>query len=358
MFSKPQRWMYNDCDPGAYGRALKLQAAYARSSRESARSQKQYERMIASRQREARRQARLQDKLAALRQANLAVKSYEQWVERITSVHQECGRTWDWAEVASAEPPLEPIRSTEKEDAARQQCEAYSAGWFDRLFRRVEGRRAALAAAVDAARTADSAAYKRACQEHADTLEDHKAMKDLGRRILEKDSAAYRDAIDWLRPFKEVDGVGSQLEFSFPTENAVAASFTVGDTTVIPTEVTSRLESGRVSVKKMPTGKGNELYQDYVAGAAFRIARETFALLPIETVLVTAVRAELDTSTGRVADTPILSAVFDRDTTNRLDFEEIDPSDALRNFRHRMSFTKRKGMSPIEPLGLPETGSR
>ena len=105
-------------------------------------------------------------------------------------------------------------------------------------------------------------------------------------------------------------------------------------------------------MRKMPIGKGNELYQDYVAGAAFRIARETFALLPIKIVLVTAIRNGLDTRTGRVADSPILSALFDRDTMDRLDFVQVDPSDALENFRHRMRFTKGKGMLPIEPLSL------
>ncbi|MFZ5616000.1 MAG: hypothetical protein ACOZAA_01580 [Pseudomonadota bacterium] len=47
---------------------------------------------------------------------------------------------------------------------------------------------------------------------------------------------------------------------------------------------------------------------------------------------------------------PILSVQFARDMFKRLNLEAVDPSDAMRNFRHVMDFKKTKGFAPIAPL--------
>ena len=39
----------------------------------------------------------------------------------------------------------------------------------------------------------------------------------------------------------------------------------------------------------MPKGRFHEIYQDYLCGCLLRVAREVFALFPVDTVLVTAV---------------------------------------------------------------------
>lgn len=45
-----------------------------------------------------------------------------------------------------------------------------------------------------------------------------------------------------------------------------------------------------------------------------------------------------------------LSVVFNREVLNGLNFEAIDPSDAMKNFRHNMKFMKTKGFSPVERI--------
>jgi hypothetical protein len=67
----------------------------------------------------------------------------------------------------------------------------------------------------------------------------------------------------------------------------------------IPSQVKALTASGKVSVKSMPRVRFVEIYQDYVCGCVLRVARELFALLPVETVLVTASAESLDTSTGQ-----------------------------------------------------------
>ena len=103
----------------------------------------------------------------------------------------------------------------------------------------------------------------------------------------------------------------------------------------------------------MPKGRFHELYQDYVCGCVLRVARELFALFPLETVLVTAVIDSLDARTGQAEELPVLSVAMPRRVVARLDFSRLDPSDAIENFQHRGDFKasrKSEAFQPIKPL--------
>jgi hypothetical protein len=107
-----------------------------------------------------------------------------------------------------------------------------------------------------------------------------------------------------------------------------------------------------LSTKAWQKGRFHEVYQDYVCGAVLRVANELCALLPVESVLVTAVDDMLDSSTGKLRQQALLSILVPRSTLEALNLELVDPSDALANFIHRMSFKKTTGFSPIEPLTI------
>lgn len=103
----------------------------------------------------------------------------------------------------------------------------------------------------------------------------------------------------------------------------------------------------------MPKSRFQEIYQDYVCGCLLRVARETFALLPAETLIVTALTDLFDSRTGHTAERPIFSAAIPRVTLNGLNFERLDPSAAMDNFLHRGDFKASRrggGFIPITPL--------
>ena len=119
---------------------------------------------------------------------------------------------------------------------------------------------------------------------------------------------------------------------------------------VIPAEIKSLLKSGKLSTKAMPVGRFNELHQDYVCSCALRVGRELLAILPDDLVIVTALDNVLNSSTGHMEEQPILSVAFSRLTVDGLNLETIDPSDAMRNFVHNMSFKKGAGFSAVPAL--------
>jgi hypothetical protein len=103
----------------------------------------------------------------------------------------------------------------------------------------------------------------------------------------------------------------------------------------------------------MPKGRFHEIYEDYVCGCVLRVARELFALFPVDTVLVTAAVQSIDSSTGRSKEIPVLSVSMLRATISGLDFGQLDPSDAIENFQHRGDFKasrKSEAFQAITPL--------
>jgi hypothetical protein len=133
--------------------------------------------------------------------------------------------------------------------------------------------------------------------------------------------------------------------------NAIRLELTAEERQVVPEEEKSFAKSGKLSTKKMPKARGNEIYQDYVCGAALRAGREAFAALsPVNLILVN-VRADvLNTKTGHLEATPVLSVMLPRASVERINWNAVDPSDAISNFNNRMTFKRGAGMAPIVPL--------
>ena len=190
-------------------------------------------------------------------------------------------------------------------------------------------------------------------QTYTKEMAEHEKMKGLAFRILAKEHKAYIEALVEFSPLGEISDLGSLLKFTVHSATLIECEMKVNSTQTIPTEVKTLTSSGKLSVKPMPKGRFHEIYQDYVCGCMLRVAREVFAMLPVETVLVTALADLLDWRTGHTAEQPVLSAAMPRMVIARLNFEKLDSSKALGNFRYRgdlESSRKSSGFQPIAPL--------
>jgi hypothetical protein len=320
-----------------------LQAASRRAEREAHRNRRALE-----------QQQRQYDRMQLAERVRYAVRLYENQIELVSSVHKECGAEWDWCAVRSAPPPAPPERGDRHEREARGALAAYSPSVWDRLFRRVEAKRAALQDAVAEARRRDKQDYKVAVEEYQEAKADWEDSRRQAERILSGDSSAYAEAIRETSPFRDIAALGSAITFTFPASAVIQAELRVNGEKVIPPEIVSQLKTGKLSAKPMPKARFYEIYQDYVCGCALRVARELFALLPVKMVIVTALGEVLNSQTGHLEQKAVLSVAVLRDTARRIQWETIDPSDTMRNFVHRMCFKKGKGLFPVEPIRLSE----
>lgn len=291
------------------------------------------------RRRELAAYQREQRKLEELEQARYEVELYENRIEVITSVHKECSEPIDWENIRSSSPPFAFGEIGQNESKALEKLNNYKPSWRDKLFERVEARKAALQKEIEEAKKLDIHEYQ----------EWEKEVK-LAERIIQGDLAAYMEVIKELAPFKDIQELGSTINFSTNNHQYMEVTVNVHSEDVIPSEVKSLTKTGKLSTKPMPKTKFYELYQDYVCSCVLRIAREMFAILPVNTVYAHAIGEVLNTSTGLIEEGPILSVMAPRDTLNKLNFDSIDCSDSMVNFIHNMKFKKTKGFDIVEKI--------
>jgi hypothetical protein len=311
---------------------------------------RKYEREAQRRRRELERQQKQLEKMQEIERAAYEVNVYENYIDLLISVHKECGDVWNWREIKSSEPPMKPEKSHKNEDLAQAKLDHFRAGFFDKILKRVDSKRDTLTQDLDQAIKKDEEENQENLQAYGQEYADWVTLHELSDRIVLGDIKAYLDAIKQADPFKDISELGSTIEFKPIDSSLLEASIYVNSEDVVPSDIKSQLKSGKLSVKKMPKGKYYELYQDYICSCVLRVAREIFALLPIEMVIVNCIGNLLNGQTGHMEEKAILSVAIPQKTLEGFNFEMLDPSDSMNNFVHRMTFKKTTGFYAIEPL--------
>lgn len=324
---------------------------------------RQMERDARRRQRALEQQAKQHARLSSEAAARYEVEVFENHIELITSIHREAAEAVDWRmpahtpEPTAPRAPPAPVRSNHRAEAARSELAEYRPGCIANLFRLGAKRRLALAAAIPDAEVADESDFVQAVarrerevvaavEQHRVALAEWREARDFARRILAGDADAMAEAVNELDPFSEIASLGSRARFRF-APGLVEVLVYVHDSDVVPATIKSLTKTGKLSEKAMPKARAAELYQDYVCGCVLRVARDSFAVLPVDTAIVSAVGTLLDAGTGHLRDVPIVSALIPRATVDRLDFERLDPSDSMVNFVHNMKLKKGQGFQAV-----------
>jgi hypothetical protein len=302
-------------------------------------TERKQQREAQKRQKELERQAKEREKLSALEQARLEVETHENQLDVLLSVHKQQGQVWDWAAYACALPPAAPQKNSFHEIRGQQQISILPPNrkqYCDAMLKR--------------GRMQDEQAFQEATQAYSSQAAEYEKMKSLARRILAGEHKAYIEVLAEFSPLAEITTLGSSLHFTVNDAKLIECALKVNGTQAIPSEVKTLSASGKLSVKAMPKGRFHEIYQDYVCGCMLRVAREVFALLPSDTFLITARADSLDASTGQTVEQSVLSAIMTRAEFARLDFDRLDPSDAVESFQHRGDFKATRKTEAFQPI--------
>ena len=301
------------------------------------------------RQRELERQAKEKAKLSAIEQARMEVETYENRVELLRSVHKEQGEVWDWPAVAASLPPPRPQKHSYHEQRENQKLAVLPAE-----------QKEAAQAMLKQARLQDEQDFQAAMQSYAEQMAEWEKLKNMARRILAGEHKAYTEVLVEFNPFAEISDLGSSINFTIHSARLVECVLKVNGRQIIPAEVKALTASEKLSVKPMPKGLFHGIYLDYLCGCVFRVAREVFALLPVDTVLVTAAADSLDSRTGQTVEQPVLSVALPQADVAPLNFDRLVPSDAIETFQHRAEFKasrKTEAFQPITPLTAADIAS-
>jgi hypothetical protein len=316
-------------------------------------AERRREREAQKRLRELMRQAKERAKLSAIEQARLEVETYENRVELLRSVHKDQGEIWDWPAVAASLPPPCPRKHSYHEERANQRF----------LVLPAEKKEAAQSM-LEQARSRDEQDFQAAMQSYSEQMADWEKLKQLARRILAEEHKAYTEALVEFNPFVEISDLGSSINFTIHSAKLVECVLKVNGRQIIPAEVKTLTASEKVSFKPMPKGLFHEIYLDYLCGCVLRVAREVFALLPVDMILVAAAADSFDPRTGQTAEQPVLSVAMPRADVARLDFDQLVPSETMEHFQHRAEFkASRKAeafhpITPLAPADIPPTSGQ
>lgn len=286
-------------------------------------SYKSLERAERKRAADLARRVKEQAKQTELEAAKQAVDAFEARVAEVKSAHRQCTEPVNWLGFASAMPPCVPIPTGWREKAARR----------SRLILEPLGVESSELPDVSVAIKNDAAVLQQQEDEWRQETIEHERMTGLAQAILRQETDAYFQALRDNPAWSELAEQGSTVELTVSSPNLVVCIFTATTAAVIPTEVKSLTSTGKLSSKAMPRVQFMALYQDFLCSCVLRIGREVFATLPVPTVLVT-----VNCQDGSAPATPVISVILARERFGKLDFETVDPSDAVETFPCRTDF--------------------
>ena len=173
-------------------------------------------------------------------------------------------------------------------------------------------------------------------------------LQPFAQSVLAGDIDAYFRVIEQVGPFDDLLEYGSGFEVGTDDPKIMEIEFQVKSGDIIPTQYPDMKANGEIVMKDFSKSAYFELVQDYVSSTMLRVARDTFALLPVQTVIIHAVDKILNPATGNDEEVTIASAKIRRDAMATLNFERIDPSDCLESFESNVKFKKTTGYSPVD----------
>lgn len=310
------------------------------------------ERAEAKRQRELEKQYKHFEKMKELEQARYEVEVYENYVERLVSVHKEVSEPIEWRSLILSEEQV-LVKDHDNKIKAEEIFSAYVPSFFDKIFRRIEKKKKILEENIVQAEAKDEEEY----QTLLSAFLQMKKESDIAKKVLNNEEGSFTEAISHFSQsseFAEISELGSKVTFEIKDNKFISAKIFVHEDDVIPSEAKILLKSGKLSEKKIPVGQRNKLRQDYICSCVIRIASEIFSILPVDMTVVTAMDELLNTSTGHKEEVPVLSVAISKETLKGLDLNSLDPSDAMNNFVHNMNFKKTLGFSRVEEIDVEQ----
>lgn len=305
-----------------------MEAAERRQQRESQR-----------RQRELDQRAVERAKLSVMEHARFKVEQFENQLNGLLSIHKDQSEVIDWEEFATSLPPPVPQKKSYHELATRQ-----------RIMVLLPKQKINPEAKIEDARQEDEQIFQTESRTYSEQKAKWEKLKDLSRRVLAGENKSYTEALAEFNPFAEISDLGSSINFIVHSARLIECALKINGKQALPAEVKTITASGKLSIKPMPKGRFHEIYQDYLSGCVLRVAREVFALLPVDMVLITASADIFDSSTGHTTEQPVFSVIMPRSVVSQLNFSQLDPSDALENFQHRGDFRASRKSENFNPI--------
>lgn len=312
--------------------AREMERAQARAAKEQARQLKEQQKEQARRAAEAEKAA-----------AAAEVDTFERQLAALTSAHKIRPKFYNWHAQCFSLPPHPPAFYAKHH--LREVAETIL------VTRQYDG----LEERLGVAWTKDEQAYYQSYGAYEEHYGRWARLKLVAQQLYSGDANALLDAHAELEVQGGNAAGSSELVLQPCDTQRLYVAVRVQARGIIPEEVKTLTQAGKVSVKAMPRNRAREIYEDHVCSRCLAVARRLFGILPVTEVIVTAYAPSVSTVSGNETDVPVVSAHFTKEGFAALNFDELDPSDALQAFRHVGDVrASRRGedFTPILPLAF------
>ena len=265
------------------------------------------------------------------------VQDYNNLLNEIRSIHKLCSDKVDWNYLRDVPAPFDPMSPGPLEVAALNKRNELKPSLFGKILPSIDrNRENKLDQAIVEAREMDLENYT-----------EWENLQKLATEVLDGDIDSYFYVVSEMHPFDDILDYGSDFEVGTDIPDLMEVEFRVKSDKVVPNHVLSLTSTGKLSSKNMTKTMHYDITQDYICSCVIRIARELFALLPIKYVVIHAVDSILNTATGYQEDATVISVKIDRQHFEKINFNGIDPSDAIETFENHLDFKKTQGLKPV-----------
>lgn len=283
------------------------------------------------------------------RDAEEAARQHDEYLQALTSMHRGCAAVIDWEARAGVTPPPGPRPVHTNERAAQKAMNAYRPTLMSRLLGKVKAERRALRNNVAEGWVLDEKLFSAKEAAYEQGLRLHEEAVALARRVLAGEAAAFRQAISLADPLMPIGRLGERATFTALTPKSYAVKLFLRAEDVMPEQRVRLLASGRVAVQPFPGPDACRLLRDHVCSAGLRAARELFALLPLEDLIITAIEDTPEVNTGRESRRTLIRFRAPRSAIEALDFYELDSVEAMQKLWHRADFDGTGKLLALEP---------
>ncbi len=298
-------------------------------------------------QREQEKQRKLELKQQIFEDSTQQTTDYENYLNKIQSLHTGGLKRKNWKDLAFSKGPLEPKKLSKSEDEARKQLKNFSPSFIDKVFRLSEKKKQKLRDQIKYAIEKDHKDHLELIKKFQKEKKNYLQIKKLAEEVLKNNKEAY---LTVLKDFLQVVFGVKKLEFEILNLNQISCNiFTLGDE-IVPTKRKKVLRSGKLSVTELPKGQFNKIYQDFICSVSLRIARDVYAILPIESVVINVRAPVVNSTTGHLEDSILLSVMIPKKTLELINLQNLDASDSMKNFKHNMKFKTTTGLSTVSEL--------
>jgi hypothetical protein len=272
-------------------------------------------------------------------------------LQRLIACHCASFRKHDWRELTKLEPVAVPVRTHERERAAKRALATWKPGWYDRTFANEAARRRELNAKVMEASREDEIAFQLAYR--AATV--HNAEVLAAQQLLALDPQAIKAAVAAKTALAEVTGPMNRFGVALPGGRRVIAfveALQEGDIPYV------RLQGERQPRRHeaIAPAERRKIHLAAVCSAGLRVGAELVAVLPVDSVEVV-VTCE-PAGAERADPVPVLQMLATVQSLTEQAWTRTDAVSLARALRARLDWSPQVGFSPIElrdltPVPIP-----